>query len=168
MKYHVTLDGEQIVVDLIERDGRTFVLRDGAEVPVDLATVRKGSAYSLVMGTESVPVVACGPNGDVVLTLGSETWKATVEDERERLLAEALGDKGGRRGGGTVKAVMPGIVRELRVAPGDAVRKGQPLLILEAMKMQNEVRADADGTVAEVHVTVGTTVAKGAALVTLG
>jgi biotin carboxyl carrier protein len=204
MKYVVTLDGEKVEVDLVEREGRLYAFVDGVLLdptnldalnaapaaagpasaapagktartgdpdptggaPVELVPVRDTGSYSLLLGYRSIPVVAHGPNDELVLTLGAETWKARVEDEREALLAAALGDRG-RSGGGTLKAVMPGIVREVRVAAGDAVRKGQALLILEAMKMQNEIRADADGVVAELHVAAGTAVAKGTPLVTL-
>ena len=167
MKCHVTLDGETVAVDLVERGGRTFVVRDGAEISVDLVAVRSG-AFSLLLGTQSLPVVASGPNDDMLLTLGSETWRAAVQDEREALAAAAMGAKAGRRGGGVLRAVMPGIVREVLVARGTVVARGTPLLILEAMKMQNEVRADADGTIADVHVRAGVAVAKGDPLVTLG
>jgi len=167
VKCHVTLDGETVAVDLVERGGRTFVVRDGAEISVDLVAVRSG-AFSLLLGTQSLPVVASGPNDDMLLTLGSETWRAAVQDEREALAAAAMGAKAGRRGGGVLRAVMPGIVREVLVARGTVVARGTPLLILEAMKMQNEVRADADGTIADVHVRAGVAVAKGDPLVTLG
>ena len=60
---------------------------------------------------------------------------------------------------------MPGIVREVLVVPGQRVVRGTPLLILEAMKMQNEVRAEASGIVEAVHVTPGMAVAKGDRLV---
>jgi biotin carboxyl carrier protein len=168
VRYFVTLDGEKIEIELRERDGRTYVVRDGAEVPADFAPVGPDGAYSLLLGTESRRIVAAGPNDDLLLTIASEVWKASVVDERESLLAEALGDKAGGAAGGVVRAVMPGIVREVRVAAGDAVAKGQALLILEAMKMQNEVRAAADGKVSAVHVATGTAVAKGDPLVTLG
>ena len=62
---------------------------------------------------------------------------------------------------------MPGIVRDIRVAPGDEVEAGQPLLILEAMKMENEIRAAFSGVVKTVHVTPDSTVNKGDSLVTL-
>lgn len=166
MRYHVVLDGEEVTLELLERDGRTYAVHEGVELEVELARVRE-SSYSLLLGARSLPVVASGPNDDLVLQLASETWHASVTDEREALLAEALGAKAGRRGGGTLRSVMPGIVREVRVAAGDAVVKGQPLLILEAMKMQNEIRADADGTVSAVHVAAGTAVAKDDALVTI-
>jgi biotin carboxyl carrier protein len=166
MKYQVVVDGESIAVELVERDGTTFVVADRVETPVELNVVRGGS-YSLLLGRKSLPVVAGGPTDDLTLTLGSETWRASVADEREALAAAALGGKAGRKGGGVLRAVMPGIVREVLVEPGRDVARGAPLCILEAMKMQNEVRADADGRVAEVHVKAGTTVAKGDPLVTL-
>jgi biotin carboxyl carrier protein len=167
MKYQVVVDGDTVAVELVERDGKTFVVADGAETSVELHVVRDG-AYSLLLGRQSLPVVASGPNDDLTLTLGSETWRASVQDEREALAAAAFGGKAGRKGGGVLRAVMPGIVREVLVQTGQDVARGAPLLILEAMKMQNEVRADADGRVAGVHVKAGTTVAKGDPLVTIG
>lgn len=166
MRYHVTLDGERTTVEVVERDGRTFVVDDGVERPVELVAVQGTSAYSLLIDLRSLPVVAAGPNDDLVLQLGAETWRAAVVDEREALAEAALGDARTRRGG-VIRSQMPGIVREVRVRPGDAVVRGQALCILEAMKMQNEIRAEGDGTVAEVHAVAGTAVAKGDPLVTL-
>ena len=71
------------------------------------------------------------------------------------------------KGGGTVSSVMPGVVVEVLVAKGASVEKGEPLLILSAMKMQNEIAAPAAGVVAELHVAPGQAVAAGAKLVTL-
>ena len=63
---------------------------------------------------------------------------------------------------------MPGVVKEVRVAPGDAVEPHQPLLVLEAMKMENEIRSDRHGVVREVLVRPGQAVEKGARLVVFG
>jgi len=63
---------------------------------------------------------------------------------------------------------MPSVVKELRVKVGDAVAAKQPLLVLEAMKMENETRADHTGHVTKVHVATGQAVEKGALLVTIG
>jgi biotin carboxyl carrier protein len=68
---------------------------------------------------------------------------------------------------GRVAAVIPGLILEVLVAPGARVRRGQSLLVLEAMKMQNHLAAPADGCVREVAVAPGDTVAKGQLLVTL-
>jgi len=171
VRYHVELDGERFEIDLVEHAGRVHAvhpdLNGGAETPVELAPVRDNGSFSLLVGRAQLPVVASGPNDDLTLVLGAETWQAVVMDEREALARAAEGGGGARQGGGTLRSVMPGIVREVRVAVGDAVERGRPLLILEAMKMENEIRADADGTVGAVHVTPGTAVAKGDPLITL-
>ena len=171
MRYFVEVDGEELEIELIERNGQTLVkhpdLRGGADVPASLTPVRENNAFSLLVGTRSLPVVASGGTEDLTLILGSETWHCRVADEREALARAAAGGGGARAGGGTLRSVMPGIVREVRCAVGDTIQRGTPLLILEAMKMENEIRADADGTIRAVHVEPGKAVAKGDPLVTV-
>ena len=75
--------------------------------------------------------------------------------------------KSGAAGAVTVKAPMPGNIIKVNVKAGDSVKKGDVLVVLEAMKMENDVCAPADGTVASVEVSQGATVATDEALVTL-
>jgi len=168
MKYRVTLNGEAVEVEIRERSGRLVVVQDGDEVPVELFPIGRSDAYSLLIGGKSLPLVVYGGNDDLTLDLGSETWHAGVLDEREAAADEAAGTRTRRKGGGMLRSVMPGIVREVRAQAGSDVAVGDTLLILEAMKMQNEIRADADGTVKTVHVEAGEAVAKGDPLITLG
>jgi biotin carboxyl carrier protein len=91
-----------------------------------------------------------------------------VEDERTRETSRLVGGPRKATGPAEVRSVMPGVVKEVRVAPGDAVEAHQPLLVLEAMKMENEIRADRAGVVREVHVKPGQAVEKGARLVSFG
>ena len=142
---HVTLDGEPCAVDYQEADGlgQIILFKDGR---------------SYAMSIE-------GTRGSVAVTLAGHRYDMQLEDERER--AANLAAKAASKGGGTVKAVMPGVVVELRVAPGDEVKEGQPLLILEAMKMQNEIGAPGDGIVKDVHASAGAAVSAGDKLVTL-
>lgn len=67
-------------------------------------------------------------------------------------------------GAGNIKAAMPGTILEIKVAVGDTVTKGQPLLVLEAMKMENDVMAPHDGEVKEIQVSKGASVNSGDAL----
>jgi glutaconyl-CoA/methylmalonyl-CoA decarboxylase subunit gamma len=71
-------------------------------------------------------------------------------------------------GGGTVSAPMPGTINDVRVNVGDSVKKGQVILILEAMKMENEIMSSSDGTVKSVNVSKGASVSAGDVLVTIG
>ena len=93
-------------------------------------------------------------------------WRVVVELESERHASLRERARRGRTEGATggpldVRAIIPGRIVALNVAPGDAVTAGQQLLVLEAMKMQNELRAPRDGTVDRVAIAVGETVEVG-------
>lgn len=80
--------------------------------------------------------------------------------------AKATPPSGGSSG--SINAPMPGTINDVRVKAGDSVKKGQILLILEAMKMENEIMAGCDGTILGVNVSKGASVSTGDVLVTIG
>ena len=90
-----------------------------------------------------------------------------MQDERTRHIQSLVGAGKTQKGGGTVKAPMPGLVVKMLVEPGAAVAAGQGLVVLEAMKMENEIKASAAGVIESVAVKPGQAVEKGAALVVL-
>ena len=95
--------------------------------------------------------------------------RSYVRVESERLRAAEAAKKGVHGGAEKlVRSPMPGRVVKLLVKPGDDVEAGRPLLVMEAMKMENEIKAKAAGKVSEVHVAVGDTVEGNAKLVTMG
>ena len=99
-------------------------------------------------------------------------WRFELEVEpaaRAELRHRATRDRVGVTGGGVleIRAVIPGRVVSVAVAAGDIVASGQPLLVLEAMKMQNELRAPRDGTVGRLAVGAGTTVELGDTLLVI-
>ena len=90
-----------------------------------------------------------------------------VEVEEAGVVASAPKAAPKAAGATTVSAPMPGKVLSVNVKAGDAVKSGDVLLILEAMKMQNEIMAPADGTVSDVRVSAGQTVATGDVMIVL-
>ncbi|MFW6412821.1 MAG: acetyl/propionyl/methylcrotonyl-CoA carboxylase subunit alpha [Oceanicaulis sp.] len=120
------------------------------------------SAGELLAELNRAPVSArCEPHGRAVL-VNARGETHLIERYNPAALAEAL------ESGGQIKAPMPGKVLSLPVKPGDAVKKGQTLVVLEAMKMEHALSAPADGVVAETPVSEGAQVGDGAVLVVLG
>lgn len=119
----------------------------------------------LVNGEASVPIVVEGAGSRWWVTIAGRRIGVEVLTRRERLLAEAATAGRADAGPVVVKATLPGLVVAVAVAVGDEVEEGTPLLTVEAMKMQNEVRAPRAGRVIEVAASAGTPVATGAPLV---
>lgn len=146
---------------------------DGASCAAHLAAVPGTSLYHLLLGGESWTVAAeplQGPgDGGVRYALGvaGERLEVEVVDERTRQIQGLAGPRPGPASGGTLRAPMPGLVVRLEVTEGQRVAPGAGLVVIEAMKMENELRAPRGGVVAKVHVAAGQAVEKGAALVTL-
>ena len=165
MRYTATVDGRTVEVEVIERGGATLVRAGGREMRAEMARIRGDGAWTLRLGSRTRCVVV-GDDGDgEFVTLGSRSYRVEVEDEREAAAHAVRGPSAS--GPRVIRSVMPGIVREVLAAEGAEVAEKVPLLVLEAMKMQNEVRADRAGRVLRIHVAPGTTVARGDPLVTL-
>ncbi len=167
MKYFVRL-GDKKYECSVEIDGdATFVFVDGKRYRADLDHVATTESYSLLVEGRSFEFALHDGGEQIELAGAAGSFRVRVEDERVHAARAVAGKSAAARGPHTVRSVMPGIVREVCVAIGDTVRKGQPLLILEAMKMQNEMCADRDGRVKAVHVEAGSTVEKAAPLLDL-
>jgi len=108
-----------------------------------------------------------GAESEWAVTVSGRRIAVTARTWREQVLAEAESAAAAAGGPVDVKATLPGLVVAVSVAVGDAVVAGDPLLTIEAMKMQNEVRAPRDGTIGAVVVASGEAVATGALLVRL-
>jgi biotin carboxyl carrier protein len=140
------------------------LLLNEAPVTANLAPVHAG-AWSLLLDGRHVPlVVEPLPEGLLRITIGAQQRVVRVQNETD-LLREKFGF--GHRSSDAarqVKAPMPGLVRKVEVQPGQAVKAGDSLLVLEAMKMENELRATIDAVVKHVHVSSGDAVGKNALL----
>lgn len=133
-----------------------------------LEWVDRDAGIGLLVGPErSVPVLVEGSGAEWAVTIRGRRIPVTVRTWRERMLAEAEGATRAHGGAVTVKASLPGLVVGIHVAAGDDVQEGESLLTIEAMKMQNEVRAPRPARIAAVAVAAGQVVATGDALLSL-
>ena len=166
MKYVVEIGGERHEVEL----GAGGVTYDGVAVETHLADVPGTPVRQVRIGREVHRVVArrLAGKGRYVLWLDGHRYEVEALDERTRTIRDMTAAAGGATGPAPLVAPMPGLVVRLLVAVGDAVQAGQPLAVMEAMKMENELRAPAGGTVTALPVAVGAAVEKGTVLVALG
>jgi len=118
----------------------------------------------LTNGHSSRPVIVEGAGSEWIITLAGRRIPVSVQTWRERLLAEARGSAADSGAPVDIRATLPGLVVAINVADGDEVEEGASLLTIEAMKMQNEVRAPRAGRIASVGVSVGQPVATGVLL----
>ena len=157
MKYVTTINGREFTVEIL--DERHLAV-DGVAYEIDFVPVSNQPVYSLIVNGESFDAHVY-PDEEVwqVLFQGN-IYTAQVEDEREKRLRAALSGAALEQGEFHLKAPMPGMVVSVPVQAGQVVKKGDVLLILESMKMQNELRSPRDGSVGRVRVASGDRVEK--------
>jgi biotin carboxyl carrier protein len=163
VKYFVTIGAQTVEVEV---DGER-VLVGGEAVDAHLAPLAGTPLYHLLLGGASWTVAAQPLEDDGRWAMGvvGERVEVAVRDEQSRE-TEAAAAPGGA-GPAVVRAPMPGLVVRVEVAAGQRVEAGAGLVVVEAMKMENELRAPRAGVVQTVHVAAGQAVEKGVALVTL-
>ena len=167
MRYVVSHGDRVLELEVQDRDdGRAEVLIDGVTHIADLRAAGGTSLFTLLLDRASYDVAVVPRDDGTRVTLRSRELVLQVESEQERN-ARLVGHHQGSRAH-TVKSAMPGFVARLLVSEGDEVEVGTPLLILEAMKMENEVRALGPGTVQKVLVAERQTVNGGDPLIQIG
>ncbi|MCB9739349.1 MAG: biotin/lipoyl-binding protein [Deltaproteobacteria bacterium] len=149
-------------VEILEDNGDTVVaLVDGERVALALHDLADGRIEVRSEGQRRL-IRARDLGGEILLVEGGEQRRYTITDERARWLRGAGG--AGGAGGGEIRASMPGRVVRLPVAVGDVVEAGSVVAVLEAMKMENDVKAPVGGKVAEIAVAEGDAVEQKALL----
>ena len=164
MIYHVTIGEQEFEVELAPEGARI----DGQPIEVDLAHVQGTSVRNLLLDRASHRIVAeRGGNDTWDVHLRGRRFQAQVLDERTRAIRELTGAGAGPTGPEPVRAPMPGLVVKIEVAVGDVVEAGQGVAIVEAMKMENELKATAAARVRAIPVEPGAAVEKDQILVDL-
>ena len=166
MKYVVDVNGERRTVSL---EPSNAAYEAEAAERAELSDIEGSPVRMVKIGTHVYRVVAQKREGRGRYTLWVDGYRFEVEalDERTRRIRDISAANAGPVGPAPVRAPMPGLIVRINVAVGDQVEAGQGVVVMEAMKMENELRATGPGTVKSIEVVPGTAVEKGALLVAL-
>jgi biotin carboxyl carrier protein len=157
MTYEIAIDGKTHRLDLSQEEGRWSCRVDGREVEVD-AVLARPNVLSLRHGNKAYEVKCERVGGDVHIWVGSQRFAAEVRDPRSlRSRSRAVDDQGPKK----LTAPMPGKVVRILLRQGTEVEAGAGVLVVEAMKMQNEVRSPKKGTIQRILVSEGAAVNAG-------
>ncbi len=160
MKYRVSIEGREREVDVtMTPSGGILATLDGRAVDVDARVL--GRAVSLRLGDRVFDVASAGTE-DLQVASGAARGVGSIANERAAKKRAGAAGTAGKE----LRAPMPGRVVRILAKKGDVVTPGQPLLVIEAMKMENELRASGAATIAEIHVAEGASVEGRAVLVT--
>jgi biotin carboxyl carrier protein len=155
MKYITTVGDKQFLVEIID-DRHVSV--DGKVYEVDFESVSGQPVYSLIVDGKSHESYVAQVDDIWQVLMRGRLYPVSVEDEREQRLRAAAGGGVAETGEFHLKSPMPGLVVTIPVSEGQEVKKGQVLLILESMKMQNELKSPRDGKVNRIKVKAGESV----------
>jgi len=157
MKYITTIGDREFTI-VIDRDDEITV--DGVHYEVDFRQLQEASVISMLLNSRSFEAIVEQRNDKWEVLIHGDLFSVEVQDERSYRLRQARGEKELVSGEVTMKAPMPGIIVAVLVKSGDIVESGQTVVILESMKMENELRSPLNGTVRDVHVAPGDSVEK--------
>ena len=164
MKYFAGVGDHTFEIEINE-DG---VVVDGEMITVDLRQSGVSQLYSLLLDGASFEILIEETQQSYDVTLRGEQFRVQVEDERTRRLNAGRQGSALPQGDLTVRAPIPGLIVQVLVQDGDEIIEDQPLMILEAMKMENEIRAMRSGIVRKVEVSAGQSVEQDAVLMVIG
>ena len=158
MKVEIALDGKNHQVELAKVGERLRCAIDGVPLEADAVQLAPG-IYSILIDGESLEVRVEPDGGGLRLSVANHEWRAEIRDPREwRRNRGSTAEAEGRQ---RVSAPMPGKIVRVLVENGDSVDAKQGLFVVEAMKMQNEIRSPKSGKVERLLVTEGQTVNAG-------
>jgi biotin carboxyl carrier protein len=164
MKYITTIGNEQFVIDINEEGQITL---NGEIIDADMRQTLDTTMYSIIVDNQSHDLRLSEGEGFYIVQVSGEIFEVVVEDERTRRLAGIKSSSAAITGEVLIKAPMPGVVIEIPVKQGQQVKRGEVVVILESMKMQNEFKTPRDGTVHAIRVGPGDKVEQNAILLTI-
>ena len=153
---------------ILERKGQQVFL-DEKELLFDLKVMKEGT-FHLIINNKSieVEVVDADPKNKIYkLMVNNKVFTVSLKDKLDDLLHQLGMDNSSATKVNNLKAPMPGLVLDIRVSEGEKINKGDTLIVLEAMKMENALKAESDATVKKINIKKGNTVEKNQVLIQL-
>jgi biotin carboxyl carrier protein len=164
VKYMTTIGDSAFVVDVLDEH---HVSLNGTVMDVDFENISGQPVYSLLLDGKSYEAYVYEGDDELQVLLLGQLYPSKVEDEREKRLRAAAGSTVSEGGEFHLRAPMPGLVVGIPVEPDQQVQKGQVLVVLESMKMQNELKSPRAGKIARIRVKPGETVDQRQTLLTV-
>ncbi|MDF1499125.1 MAG: biotin/lipoyl-binding protein [Anaerolineales bacterium] len=164
MKYIASVDDQSFEIEILQNNQ---LMVDGEVVQADFQSVSDQPVYTLLLNGESFEALVYPSEQGVQVLLRGRLFDFTVEDERQRRLRQSTGGAAMQSGEYQLRAPMPGLIVVVPVKEGQEIKSGDDLIILESMKMQNELKAPRDGTVSRIRVKSGDNVDQNQVLLTL-
>lgn len=161
MIYEVTVGDKTYAIQLSRTETGWKCQLDGRDYPADIV-VTQGNTISVLVGGQSFEAKKETNSGGTQIAVGPERFSVTVRDPRS--LRSQRQNTSSTEGVKKLVAPMPGKVIRILVPAGTAVEANQPVLVIEAMKMQNELKSPKKGTVRKLNVNEGAAVEAGQAL----
>ena len=167
MKIYTSIRDKTWKFDQIEQNGHARLQDNNNQIDYDFTSLGN-NRYVLLLNGNSYLVQIVKENHIHHVHLDGDYFPVVVEDERTREL-RALVEQGSQVDGQqTLTAPIPGLITKINIQEGDMIEQGDGLIILEAMKMENEIKADFQGTIKKILVKEGTPVEKDQALLIIG
>lgn len=164
MRYISCIGEQMFQIEIEDRVGSWRVFVNGAPYDIDLHGIDTNGLYSMLVNCRPYEAFVEEAKDGYLVTIQGEPFEVSVESERERRLPRKPAHPTGEL---SIKSPLPGMVLSVLAHPGEPVKKGDPLAILEAMKMENEICAPRSGVVKEVKIIPGQNVEQGEALIIL-
>jgi biotin carboxyl carrier protein len=166
MKFWSQLGERELDLEVQVKGAHLDVATGERTLAADFAPLPDGEVYSMLVDGHVHEVAVDEEGGAIVVTIHGQRHRVAVRSPLEKTLREVR-HAGPAAGAETIESPIPGLVVALKVKAGDTVAPGQAVVVVEAMKMQNELTSERGGVVETVHVAERQTVESGAKLVTL-
>lgn len=164
MKYIATIGDKSFEIEILSNGE---IILNGEQLTADFQSVADQPIYSLLLDGQSYEASIHPTDSGIQVLLRGQLIDVRVEDERQRRLRESSGSQVIQSGDIHLKAPMPGLVVTVPVEEGQDVASGDNLIILESMKMQNELKAPRAGVISRLRVKTGDNVEQNQVLLIL-